>query len=137
MKSLQDFRNDNGEFTFPEREEMVAALDRIEAAVQAIQTIDTTGVKDRLTRTARLDLASLALTEGEGYTRVVHSFKDLTRAELNYVEAWISSTGAKQALQKAGWTAEGAPKPKRIIQMIEADEMPRNTSLKIIKRFIA
>ena len=137
MKSLQDFRNDNGEFTFPEREEMVAALDRIEAAVQAIQTIDTTGVKDRLTRTARLDLASLALTQGEGFTRKVDSFKDLTRAELNYIEAWVSSTGVRQALLNAGWTAEGAPKPKRVIQMIKTGEVPDSTSSKLIERFIA
>lgn len=137
MKSLQDFRMESGEFTFPEREEMVAVLDRIEAAVQAAQSVDTHGVKGLLTRTARLDLASQALTEAEGFTRVVRSFKDLTRAELNYVEAWVGSTGTKQALQKIGWTAEGAPKPKRVIQMIKTGEVPDSTSSKLIERFIA
>lgn len=135
MKSLDDFRNEAGEFAMPEHEEMIAVVDRIDKKVnEYLNSEKTHRVKMALVRVARLDLASQALSEGDGYTRTVNSFKDLTRAELRYIESWIASTGTAEGLRRQDWS-NGEPAPKRIVRIVKNQEVPQATIDKLIERF--
>jgi len=142
MKSLQDFRREHGEFMYPDHMELAEVVQRIETPiVNAMSRFDTKGVKSVLIPKARMDLASQALSEAEGYQRKVTTFKDLTRAELAFVEAWLATNPVEQELTARGWLPTSdhpaGPDPKRIVALLKDDpDIAPRTRKELIERFI-
>lgn len=136
MKSLHDLRNDCGWFTFPEREELAAAIERIDRRLRrAMPESDLAGFRGRLIRAARLDLAGYALSDGEGYRRKVRSFGELPRADLAYVEAWCCQADLRAELARLGWLPE--PTPQRIARLLKEDpDIPLRTRAKLLERYL-
>jgi hypothetical protein len=102
---IKAMRRMYGEFTYPEQEEMIMVVQAIEEVVlPAISSfLDTRGVKGLFVDQARYDLASRALTQADGFQRKVHTFKDLTRAELLYCRHWIRQCDITAELAESGW----------------------------------
>lgn len=102
---IKAMRQQYGEFVYPEPEEMIMVVQAVESVVlPAISSfLDTSGVKGLIVDQARYDLASRALTKADGFTRKVHTFRDLTRAELLYVRWWIENSDITAELAEAGW----------------------------------
>lgn len=136
MKSLNDMRAEYGWFSFPEPEQVHAAISRIEYRIgRALPALTERGVKGRLLRAARLDLAGQALSQGDGYRRRVRSFGELTQPELVYVEAWLAQADLKQELAGLGWLP--GPTPRRITQLLKEDaEIPPRTRERLLARYI-
>lgn len=109
---------------------------RIDAAVEAaLSSLALDGLKERLVQAARKDLAGRALSAGEGYTRRVDTFRDLTRAELDFVEAWIGGVDLPAELRRLAWLP--APAAQRIVRLLQEDpDIPLRTRQKLIERFI-
>lgn len=136
--TLDDLRHEYGEFTFPVRDEYATAIPpldhRIEDALDGY--VDLGGWKSHAVRAARLDIASQALSEGDGYGRKVTSFLDLTRAELIYILHWLEQVDVVAELKTQGWLPQ--PKPERILRLLVEDEErigPR-TRAKLTERFL-
>lgn len=136
MKSLADFRNEHGWFTYPLVDEMHATVARIDAAVEmAFDGLDIEGFRTRIVQAARKDLAGLALSDAEGYVRKVQTFTDLTRAELAYVEAWITGADLPAELRRLDWLPQ--PKPQRIVRLLKEDrDIPPRTRQRLMERYI-
>jgi hypothetical protein len=137
MKTLSDLRAEYGWFTFPEREERAATIERIDEHIKRlIPAADLAGFKDRLVRAARLDLAGYALSDGEGYRRRVRSFAELTLAELAWVEAWTLQANLTIELARQGWWPE--PTAKRVARLLKEDpDIPLRTREKLMERYMA
>lgn len=136
MKSLNDLRAQHGWFTFPEREELAATIERINQRLKRLMpTSDLAGFKDRLIRAARLDLAGCALSDGDGYRRRVRSFDELPRAELAWVESWLAQANLSEELARLGWLPQ--PTPERIARLLKEDpDIPLRTRDKLMERYI-
>ena len=136
MKTLSDLRTEYGWFTFPEREEMAATVERIDQRLQrAMPAADLAGFKGRLVRAARLDLAGYALSDGEGYRRRVRSFDELPRAELAFVESWLLQADLREELARLGWLPQ--PTPERIARLLKEDpDIPLGTRHKLLERYM-
>ena len=136
MKSLNDPRTEHGWFTYPMPDEWHAVVTRIDTIVEvAFEGLEIEGFKERFVRAARKDLAARALTAGDGYERRVHSFGDLTRAELLYVEAWLAGADPHLELKRLGWLP--SPSPKRIAQLLKEDrDIPARTRQKLMERYM-
>jgi hypothetical protein len=136
MKSLNDLRTEYGWFTFPEREELAATINRIDQKIKRLMpTADLVGFKGRLIRAARLDLAGYALSDGEGYRRRVRSFYELPRAELAFVESWLLQVDLKEELTRLGWLPQ--PTPERIARLLKEDpDIPLGTRDKLLERYM-
>lgn len=136
MKTLNDLRADSGWFAYPEAPEMHAAVDRVDAAVAAaFSAAAIDGFKGHLVQAARKDLAGQALTAGDGYTRRVRSFAELTRAELQYVEAWLAGHDLSAELRQLGWLP--APSPRRIARLLQEEgDIPPRTRQRLVERFV-
>jgi hypothetical protein len=136
MKSLNDLRTEYGWFTFPEREELAATIERINRPIKPLMpTADLAGFKGRLIRAARLDLAGYALSDGEGYRRRVRSFYELPRAELAFVESWLLQADLREELARLGWLPQ--PTPERIARLLKEDpDIPLGTRDKLLERYI-
>jgi hypothetical protein len=136
MKSLNDLRAQHGWFTFPEREELTATIERIDQRIKRLMpAADLAGFKDRLIRAARLDLAGYALSDGEGYRRRVRSFYELPRAELAFVESWMLQADLREELARLGWLPQ--PTPERIARLLKEDpDIPLRTRDKLLERYI-
>jgi hypothetical protein len=102
---IRAMRRMYGEFTYPEPEELIMVVQAVEEVIlPAISSfLNTRGVKGLFVDQARYDLASRALTQADGFTRKVRTFKDLTRAELLYVRWWIEQCDIIAELAEAGW----------------------------------
>jgi len=135
MKSLPDLRAQHGWFTFPEPEELYVAVTRINRLLAAaLDDLPLAGCKAWLVRAARLDLAGRALSAGEGYARQVESFKDLTRAELDFVAAWIEGCDLRAELALLGWLP--APTARRIARLLAEEEaIPERTRARLVEWF--
>ena len=109
---------------------------RIDAAVEAaLGGLVLDGLKERFIQAARKDLAGRALSAGEGYTRRVDTFRDLTRAELDFVEAWIDGSNLPAELERLAWLP--TPAPQRIVRLLQEDpDIPLRTRQKLIERYI-
>ena len=82
------------------------------------------------------DIASQALSEGDGYQRKVTSFNDLTRAELIYIMHWLEQTDLIDELKAQGWLPQ--PKPERILRLLVEDDQrlgPR-TKAKLTEKYL-
>lgn len=136
MKSLNDLRIENGWFTFPEREELAATIERVDEHIKRLMpTADLAGFKGRLIRAARLDLAGYALSDGDGYRRRVRSFYELPRAELAYVESWLLQADLREELTRLGWLPQ--PTPERIARLLKEDpDIPLRTRDKLLERYM-
>lgn len=136
MKSLNDLRAQHGWFTFPEREELAATIERIDERLKRLMpTSDLAGFKGRLVRAARLDLAGYALSDGEGYRRRVRSFDELPRAELAFVESWMLQADLREELARLGWLPQ--PTPERIARLLKEDpDIPLRTRDKLLERYM-
>ena len=136
MKSLTDLRAEHGWFTFPEREELRVAIDRIDQRIKRLMPeSDLAGFKGRLVRAARLDLAGYALSDGDGYRRRVRSFDELPRAELAFVESWLLQADLREELCRLGWLPQ--PTPERIARLLKEDpDIPLRTRDKLLERYI-
>lgn len=136
MKSLNDLRAQHGWFTFPEREELAATVERIDQRLKRLMpTSDLAGFKDRLIRAARLDLAGYALSDGDGYRRRVRSFDELPRAELAWVESWLAQANLSEELARLGWLPQ--PTPERIARLLKEDpDIPLRTRDKLMERYM-
>ncbi len=136
MKSLNDLRAQHGWFTFPEREELTATIERIDQRIKRLMpAADLAGFKGRLIRAARLDLAGYALSDGEGYRRRVRSFYELPRAELAFVESWMLQADLREELTRLGWLPQ--PTPERIARLLKEDaEIPLRTRDKLLERYM-
>ncbi|MBE2234216.1 MAG: hypothetical protein IAE85_12050 [Anaerolinea sp.] len=136
MKSLNDLRAQHGWFTFPEREELAATIERIDERLKRLMpTSDLAGFKDRLIRAARLDLAGYALSDGDGYRRRVRSFYELPRAELAFVESWMLQADLSEELARLGWLPQ--PTPERIARLLKEDpDIPLRTRDKLLERYM-
>ena len=125
--NLKAMRKMYGEFTYPELEEKIMVVQAVEEEIleRAILCfLDTRGVKGLITKQARYDLASRALTQADGFTRRVHTFSDLTRAELLYVRWWIENSDITAELAEAGWIP--VPTMDRLKRLVaEADVSKR------------
>ena len=117
-------------------EDLHAAVRRIDATVEtALAGLTLDGLKERFIQAARKDLAGRALSAGEGYTRRVDTFRDLTRAELDFVEAWIGGVDLPAELRRLAWLP--APAPQRIVRLLQEDpDIPLRPRQKLIERFI-
>lgn len=137
MKSLNDLRAQHGWFTFPEREELAATIERIDERLKRLMpTSDLAGFKDRLIRAARLDLAGYALSDGDGYRRRVRSFYELPRAELAFVESWLLQADLREELARLGWLPQ--PTPERIARLLKEDpDIPLRTRDKLLERYVS
>ncbi len=137
MKSLTDLRAEYGYFSFPEREELIAAVGRINQELKRLMPKnDLAGFRDHLVRAARLDLAGYALSDGEGYRRRVRSFSELFRPELAYVESWLLQADLPTELARLGWLPE--PTPERIARLLKEDpRIPLRTRDKLLERYLA
>lgn len=134
MQSLIDLRDKLGWFEFPDAPEMHVAVERLDRRVRSVLPA-VPGFTGRLARAARLDLASKALTEGDGYGRRVRSFHDLPRAELAYVEAWVGQADLAAELTQLGWLPQ--PSPQRILRLLQEDsDLPVRTRDRLIKAYI-
>jgi hypothetical protein len=124
---IKAMRRMYGEFTYPEREELAVVVQAVEEAIlepAILCYLDTRGVKGLITDQARYDLASRALTQADGFTRKVHTFKDLTRPELLYVRWWIEQCDITAELAEAGWIP--VPTMARLKRLVaEADVSSR------------
>ncbi len=142
MKSINDFRREHGEFTIPDDMELAAIVQRVEAPIEdAFRAIDARGLKSTIIPAARMDLAAQALSEAEGFPRRVESFRDLSRAELIYIEAWLTNVDVKIELKGKGWLPDDGhptgPDPRRILKLLREDpEIAPRTRSKLIERYI-
>jgi hypothetical protein len=136
MKSLHDLRAEHGWFTFPEREELASAIERIDGRLKRLMPeSDLAGFRGRLVRAARLDLAGYALSDGEGYRRRVRSFDELPRAELAWVESWLLQADLREELARLGWLPQ--PTPERIARLLKEDpDIPLRTRDKLLERYM-
>ena len=136
MKSLNDLRTEYGWFTFPEREELAATIERVNRPIKRLMpAADLAGFKGRLIRAARLDLAGYALSDGEGYRRRVRSFYELPRAELAFVESWLLQADLREELARLGWLPQ--PTPERIARLLKEDpDIPLRTRDKLLERYM-
>lgn len=142
MKSINDFRREHGEFTVPDDMELAAIVQRIETPIaNALRAIDAHGLKSTLIPAARMDLASQALSEAEGFPRRVESFKDLSRAELYYFEDWLAGVNIDREMKAKGWLPSdghpAGPDPRRILRLLREDpEIAPRTRSKLLERFV-
>lgn len=136
MRTLQHYRDEHGEFIYPTDDEIAVASTAISLAVQSVFSDDLRPLTGRFVRAARLDLASRALTLGDGYKRTVTTFKDLTRAELNFVVDWINTVHVADEMQRAGWRASG-PTPARAKRLADQTlDMPPRTLKALRERYM-
>ena len=136
--TLDDLRQEHGEFTFPVRDEYATAIPSLDHQIGDVMEayVDLWGWKNHATRAARLDIASKALSEGDGYQRKVTSFNDLTRAELIYIMHWLEQTDLVAELKTQGWLPQ--PKPERILRLLVEDDQrlgPR-TKAKLTEKYL-
>lgn len=136
MKTLNDLRVEHGSFTFPEREELAATIERIDRRLRGVMPAnDLAGFKGRMVRAARLDLAGAALSDGDGYRRRVRSFGDLSRAELAWVEAWTLQANLPAELARLGWLP--TPTETRVTRLLQEDlDLPPRTRAKLSERYL-
>lgn len=126
---LEAMRRQYGEFVYPEPEEMIMVVQAVEDVVlPAISSfLDTRGVKGLIVDQARYDLASRALTQVDKFTRKVHTFRDLTRAELLYVRWWIEQADIVAELAEAGWVpVPTVDRLKRLVAEAEVSKRAMN-----------
>lgn len=120
--TLDDLREEHGEFAFPVRDEYATAIPSVDHQIgDALDAyLDLWGWKSHAIRAARLDIASQALSEGDGYARKVASFRDLTRAELIYIMHWLEQIDLVGELKAQGWLPR--PTPERILRLLVEDD---------------
>lgn len=136
MRTLQDFRDEYGE-NFPTEDEMAVAATTVNLAVESVFTgQDLRPLTGRFVRAARLDLASRAMTQADGYRRTVTTFKDLSRAELNYFVAWVNTVNVPGEMRQLGWTQQG-PTPARARRLADQDhDIPPRTLKALRQKYI-
>lgn len=130
---IKAIRQQYGEFTYPEPEELIMVVQAVEEVIlPAISSfLDTRGVKGLFVDQARYDLASRALTQADGYTRKVRTFKDLTRAELLYVRWWIEQADITAELAEAGWIP--VPTIARLKRLVAEAEVSKR-AMNVLKK---
>lgn len=137
MESLQTYRAHYGEFYYPEWNEVKDAVQLFDDEVEPIllSCANLKGVKGVIVSAARRDLAATALSRGEGFTRVVRSFNDLTRAELTYASDWFRGVKAntKGELAALGWLP---PSRYRLERLLKEDDLSSKAKKVITERWL-
>jgi hypothetical protein len=133
MESLKAYRKHYGEFFYPEWDEVAAAVLLFNGEIEPIllSCANLKGVKGVMVSAARRDLAGNALSRGEGFTRIVRSFNDLTRAELIYVRDWfnVAKGDTRGELAALGWLP---PSKYRLERLLKEDDLS-SVAIKTIK----
>jgi hypothetical protein len=138
MKKLSLFIDEYGEFFPSSWEELVPVVQEMDEAIaNELAGLDLSRIKHPVIRAARLDLAMYWLSSEYEFKRVIHSFNDMTRAELYFVHSETRSVIANKRLGNVLHTLGWLPKlTQQTINRITAQpDMSLRTVKKIVERF--
>ena len=97
MMMIDDLNGQYG-YTPPPNNALYAVIRLIETKIKQVLPLKN-GIKGIVTKHARLKLAEEALGSGYGYSFRVHSFKDLSWGEIEYIRLWINQVNIEQELK--------------------------------------